>query len=68
METSVTDSYKGHVWVSTGVPAFRVEARGILGIVKKDKIVFHRPVNQAFSIYTDGVVFPVCMLATKSPE
>jgi len=61
METSVTGAYKGQVWVGTGVPASRVEARGILGVVKKNKIVFHHPVNQAFSICTDGVVFSVCM-------
>jgi len=65
METSVTDAYKSQIWVGTGVPASRVEARGILGVVKKNKIVLHRPVNQAFSICTDGVVIPVRMLAIK---
>jgi len=30
---SVTGAYKGQVWVGTSVPASRVEARGILGVL-----------------------------------
>jgi len=51
--------------VGIGVPMSKVEDRGIFGVVKKNKIVFHQPVNQAFSICTDGVVSPGCMLAIK---
>jgi len=33
VETSVTGDYKGQVWVGTSVPASKIEARGILGVV-----------------------------------
>jgi len=69
MKTSVTaGAYKDQVWVGPGVPVCRVEARGIHGVVKKNKIVFRRQLTKP-SLSALMVLYPQSVYwQLKSPE
>ena len=61
----MTIAREGQVWVDTGVPASREEAESVFRIMQQSKIALGRPINQRFSILTDGAIAPVYMLAVK---
>ena len=65
MPAVMTDTRKSQVWIGSSVPATGEKTGGVLGIVQQDKATVGCPVSQAFSVWGDGMIAPISMLAVK---
>ena len=65
LPADVTIAREGQVWVGTGVPASREDARSVFRIMQQSKTALGCSFNQRFSIWTGGAIAPVYMLAVK---